>query len=42
MRIADDVIDYVHDNVAIPAYVYVCVYADEYVNDNGSCYCICI
>ena len=30
MRVADDVIDYVHDDV------------DEYVNDNDYCYCICI
>lgn len=34
MRIADDIIDYVHDNVAVSAYVYGCVYAD----DNDSVY----
>lgn len=38
----DDVIGYVYDNVAVSAYVYEYVYADEYVNDNDSCYCLCI
>lgn len=38
----DDVIDYVYDNVVASAYVYGCVYADEYVNDDDSCYCLCI
>ena len=42
MRIADDVIDYVHDDVDVSAYEYVNVYADGYENDNDSCYCICI
>lgn len=32
MRIADDVIDYVYDNVNVSAYEYVNVYADGYVN----------
>lgn len=35
MRIVDDVIGYVHDDVDVSAYEYVCV------NDNDSCYCIC-
>ena len=34
MRIADDVIDYVHDDVDVSAYEYVNVYAD----DNGYVY----
>lgn len=34
MRIDDDVIDYVHDNVDVSAYEYVNVYAD----DNGYVY----
>lgn len=38
MRITDDVIDYVHDNVAVSAYVYIRVYADD--NENDSCYCM--
>lgn len=44
MRVADDVIGYVHDNVNVSAYEYVNVYANGYVcvNDNDSCYCICI
>lgn len=42
MRIADDVIDYVNDDVDVSAYEYVNVYADGYINDNDSCYCICI
>ena len=42
MRIADDVIGHVHDDVDVSAYEYVNVYADGYENDNGSCYCICI
>ena len=44
MRIADDVIDYVHDDVDVSAYEYVNVYADGYVcvNDNDSCYCMCV
>ena len=36
MRIADDVIGNVHDNVDVSANGYVCV------NENDSCYCICI
>ena len=42
MRIADDVIGYVHDDVDVSAYEYVCVCADGCVNDNDYCYCICI
>ena len=34
MRVADDIIDYVHDNVNVSAYEYVNVYAD----DNGYVY----
>lgn len=32
MRIVDDVIDYVHDDVDVSAYEYVNVYADGYAN----------
>ena len=44
MRIADDVIDYVHDDVDVSAYEYVNVYVDGCVcvNDNDYCYCMCI
>lgn len=42
MRVADDVIDYVYDNVNVSAYEYVDVYANGCINDNDSCYCICI
>lgn len=44
MRIADDVIDYVHDDVDVSAYEYGNVCVDGYVsvNDNGYCYCVCI
>lgn len=38
MRIANDVIGHVHDDVDVSAYEYVNVYAD----DNDYCYCICI
>lgn len=41
MRIADDVIGHVHDDVDVSAYEYVNVYADGYENDNDSYYCIC-
>ncbi len=44
MRIADDVIGNVYDDVDVSAYEYVNVYADGCVcvNDNDYCYCICI
>ena len=44
MRIADDVIGNVHDNVDVSAYEYVNVYADGcvYVNGNDYCYCMCV
>lgn len=44
MCIADDVIGHVHDDIDVSAYEYVNVYADGYVfvNDNDSCYFICI
>ena len=44
MRIADDVIGHVHDDVDVSAYEYVNVYVDGCVcvNDNDSCYCICV
>lgn len=42
MRIADDVFDYVHDNIDVSAYEYVNVYADGYENDNDYCYCMCV
>ena len=44
MRIADDVIGHVHDDVDVSAYESVNVYADGYVcvNDNDSCYCMCV
>lgn len=38
MRIADDVIDYVHDDVDVSAYEYV----NGYENDNDYCYCMCV
>ena len=40
MRIADDVIDYVHDDVDVSAYEYVNV--NGYENDNDYCYCMCV
>ena len=42
MRISDDVIGHMHDDVDVSAYEYASVYADGCVNDNDSCYCICI
>lgn len=48
MRIADDVIDYVHDDVDVSVYESVNVYVDGYVcvngyeNDNDCCYCMCV
>ena len=36
MRIADDVIGHVYDDVDVFAYEYVCV------NDNDYCYCMCV
>lgn len=38
----DICIIYVHDDVDVSTYEYANVYADEYVNDNDSCYCMCI
>lgn len=44
MRVADDVIGHVHDDVDVSVYEYVNVYVDGYVcvNDNDYCYCICV